>query len=77
MATVKKANVTEIIVGATVAVVLVVIAFLVCYYLGFFKRKTAEERAKEDGLTDTGFANHDSNLKEQDTVLESTKMLQA
>ena len=74
---VERSNVTEIIVGATVAVVLVVMAFLVCYFLGFFKRKTAEERAKEDGLTDTGFANHDSNLKEQDTVLESTKMLQA
>ena len=75
---VERSNVTEIIVGATVAVVLVVVAFLVCYFLGFFKRKTAEERAKEDGLTDTGFANHDnSNLKEQDTIFESTKMLQA
>ena len=59
---VKQSNITEIIVGATVALVLVLISFGICYWCGFFKRTTPEERAKQEGLTDTGFDNHETLL---------------
>ena len=69
---VKQSNITEIIVGATVALVLVLISFGICYWCGFFKRTTPEERAKQDGLTDTGFDNHETNAKD-----ETSRMLEA
>ena len=64
---------TLTIVGASVAVLLVIVAFLICLFCGLFKRISPEERARRDGLTEHGFV---TKAFDGDTF-ETTKMLQS
>ena len=55
------------------AVLLVIVAFLICLFCGLFKRISPEERARRDGLTEHGFV---TKAFDGDTF-ETTKMLQS
>ena len=53
------------IIAGVIAGVILIISALGLWYCGFFKRKDPKERAKEEGMGETGF----------ETQEESSKML--
>jgi len=51
------------IIAGVVAGVILIISALGLWYCGFFKRKDPKERAKEEGMGETGFENGEESSK--------------
>ena len=57
-----------VVIASVIAGVILIISALGLWYCGFFKRKDPKERAKEEGMGETGFESGDN-------PEESSKML--